>query len=65
MPIAALRTAAPLLWSIPIGAAYSQAEVQVLRDRCEELADDVRAEAALVNALRTALVSTGLMKGGP
>ena len=33
-----------------IAAAYSQAEVQALRDQCEELADDVRALAALVNA---------------
>jgi hypothetical protein len=41
----------------------TQAEVQALRDRCEELADDVRALSALVHALRTALVASGLIKG--
>ena len=30
----------------------TQAEVQALRDKCEELADDVRALSALVHALR-------------
>jgi len=39
----------------------SQAEVQALRDACEELADDVRALAALVNALRGAV---GRREGG-
>ena len=29
-----------------------QAEVQTLRDKCEELADDVRALSTLVHALR-------------
>jgi hypothetical protein len=42
----------------------TQAEVQALRDRCEELADDVRALSTLVHALRTALVNSGLIKGG-
>ena len=46
-----------------IGATYSQAEVQALRDKCEQLADDVRALSALIHALRTALVSAGLIKG--
>ena len=41
----------------------NQAEVQALRDKCEELADDVRALAALVHSLRTALVGEGLVKG--
>ena len=41
----------------------TQAEVQALRDACEELADDVRALSTLVHALRTALVSEGLIKG--
>jgi hypothetical protein len=41
-----------------------QAEVQALRDKCEELADDVRALATLVHALRGALVAEGLVKGG-
>lgn len=35
---------------LAISAAYSQAEVQALRDKCEELADDVR---SLVTALKT------------
>ena len=42
----------------------TQVEVQALRDRCEELADDVRALAALVHALRGALVAVGVVKGG-
>jgi hypothetical protein len=42
----------------------TQAEVQVLRDKCEELADDVRALSVLVHALRGALVSVGVVKGG-
>jgi hypothetical protein len=37
----------------------TQAEVQAVRDKCEELADDVRAVATLVHALRWALVGTG------
>ena len=41
----------------------TQAEVQALRDKCEELADDVRALSTLVHALRTALVNAGLIKG--
>ena len=43
----------------------TQAEVQALRDACEELADDLRALSTLVHALRTALVNSGLVKGGP
>jgi len=42
----------------------TQAEVQALRDKCEELADDVRALAALVHALRGSLVAVGVVKGG-
>ncbi|MCL4179179.1 MAG: hypothetical protein KJ072_15735 [Verrucomicrobia bacterium] len=41
----------------------NQAEVQALRDKCEELADDVRALATLVHALRAALVSVGQIRG--
>jgi len=40
----------------------TQAEVQALRDKCEELADDVRALSTLVHALRTALLGEGLME---
>jgi hypothetical protein len=42
----------------------TQAEVLALRDKCEELADDVRVLFTLVNALRGARVSVGLVKGG-
>jgi hypothetical protein len=42
----------------------TQAEVQALRDECEELADDVRALSTLVHALRAALVTQGILKGG-
>jgi hypothetical protein len=42
----------------------TQAEVQALRDKCEELADDVRALATLVHALRGAVVAVGCVKGG-
>ena len=39
---------------LAIGETYSQAEVQALRDKCEELADDVR-------ALKAALAGYGLV----
>jgi hypothetical protein len=42
----------------------TQAEVQALRDKCEELADDVRALSPLVHAMRTALVAVWVVKGG-
>jgi hypothetical protein len=42
----------------------TQTELQALRDKCEELADDVRALSALVHALRGALVAVGVVKGG-
>jgi hypothetical protein len=42
----------------------SQAEVQALRDKAEELADDVRNLSTLVHALRTAMVAESLVKGG-
>ena len=35
---------------LSIGATYSQAEVQALRDKCEQLADDVRALSTLIHA---------------
>lgn len=50
---------------LPISNPPTQAEVQALRDKAEELADDVRALATLVHALRAALVSVGVVKGGP
>lgn len=48
---------------LTISAAYSQAEVTALRDKAEELADDVRNLSTLVHALRTALIATGQIKG--
>jgi hypothetical protein len=42
----------------------TQAELQALRDRCEELADDVRALSTLVQALRGALVAVGVVRRG-
>jgi hypothetical protein len=45
-------------------ATRTQAEGQALRDKCEELADDVRALSTLVHALSGALVSVGVVKGG-
>jgi anti-sigma factor RsiW len=42
----------------------TQAEVQALLEACEELADDVRALATLVHALRRALVGVWALKGG-
>jgi len=48
----------------PISDPPTQAEVQILRDKCEELADDVRTLAGLVHALRTALVAGGFASGG-
>jgi hypothetical protein len=49
--------------SLIISDPPTQAEVQALRDRAEELADDVRALSTLIHALRAALVTTGLIKG--
>ena len=48
---------------LTIGAAYSQAQIQALRDKCEELADDVRNLSTLVHALRTALINANIIKG--
>lgn len=48
---------------LTISDPLTQAEVRALRDKCEELADDVRAPAALVHALRAGLISLGVVKG--
>ncbi len=48
---------------LTISAAYSQAEVQALRDKCEELADDVRALSVLLHQIRTDLIAFGAIKG--
>ncbi len=41
----------------------TQLEVEALRDKCEELGDDIRALTTLVHALRTAGVGSGIWKG--
>ena len=41
----------------------TQAEVQALRDKCEDLADDVRKLSTLIHSFRVALVAVGLVKG--
>jgi len=48
---------------LTISAAYSQAEVQALRDKCEDLADDVRALSVLLHQIRTDLIAFGAIKG--
>ena len=50
-----LNTTDGEIGGLTIGATYNQAEVQALRDKCEELADDVI-------ALRAALIAANLMK---
>jgi len=42
----------------------TEAEIQALRDVCEELADDVRNLSTLIHSLRTVLAAEGLVKGG-
>ena len=42
----------------------TEAEVEALRDKTEELADDVRAMWTLQNAIRDALITNGIIKGG-
>ncbi|TWT45161.1 Collagen triple helix repeat (20 copies) [Phycisphaerae bacterium RAS1] len=72
MPPDAFQTADGQIAALPLGASYSQAEVQALRDRCEQLGDDCRqlrarvAEyEALISEMRRVMVETGLMKGAP
>lgn len=48
---------------LTFSGSYTQAEVEALRDKCEELADDVRNLSTLIHELRTALVNLGLVKG--
>lgn len=49
---------------LTFSATPTQAECQALRDKCEELADDVRSLVTLVHAVRYALVAAGTIKGG-
>lgn len=48
---------------LTFSASPTQAECEALRDKCEELADDVRALSTLVHALRSALVDAVVIKG--
>ncbi len=48
---------------LAIGGSYSQSEVQALRDKTEELADDMRGLSTLLHAIRSALVTLGIIKG--
>lgn len=49
--------------ALTFSATPTQAECEALRDKCEELADDVRALSTLLHALRTAGMNTGIWKG--
>ncbi|MCL4180067.1 MAG: hypothetical protein KJ072_20260 [Verrucomicrobia bacterium] len=49
---------------LTISNAPPQAEVQALRDKAEELADDVRNLSTLIHSLRTALVAEGQSRPG-
>lgn len=49
--------------TLAIGAGYSQAEVTALRDKAEELADDVRNLSVLLHQIRTDAISVGWIKG--
>jgi hypothetical protein len=60
---AALANTDGAIGGLAISDPPTQLEVQALRDKCEELADDVRALSTLVHALRTALVTSGLITG--
>lgn len=48
---------------LTFSAQATQAECEALRNACETVGDDVRAAIVLVNALRTALVDAGIIKG--
>jgi hypothetical protein len=52
--------------TVDITTVPAKADVESLRDKCEELADDVRALSVLAHAIRAALIPTtgvGLIKG--
>lgn len=59
----ALGNADNEIGGLTIGATYTQAEVQALRDKCEELADDVRALSTLLHRIRNDLIAFGAIKG--
>jgi hypothetical protein len=45
------------------GTAAAAEDLAALKAECENIGDDVRSLSTLVHALRTALISTGLIKG--
>ena len=49
--------------ALTIPDAYATGEFTTFRDKCEQLADDVRAHETLLNSLRAALVGAGIIKG--
>lgn len=49
--------------ALTFSASPTQAECEALRDKCEELADDVRAILVLLHAIRTALITANIIKG--
>jgi hypothetical protein len=49
---------------VEFGPYWFSVSLGGLRDKCEELADDVRALSTLVHALRRALIAVGIVKGG-
>jgi hypothetical protein len=63
-PIVTLSNTDGEIGGLAISDPPTQTELQALRDKCEELADDVRALSALVHALRGALVAVGVVKLG-
>ena len=54
----------PEIGGLTISDPPTQAEVLALRDKAEELADDLRNLSTLIHSLRTALVAVGVVKGG-
>lgn len=48
---------------LTFSGTYAQGEVEALRDKCEELADDVRALSVLLHQIRTDLIAFGAIKG--
>jgi len=49
--------------ALTFSATPTQAEAEALRDKCEELADDVRALSVLLHRIRTDLITFGVIKG--
>ena len=50
--------------ALTFSATPTKAECEALRDACETVADDMRSNNVLLNEIRSALVSTDIIKGG-